>query len=204
MAERTCLHCGQPFEQTSRGPRRSWCYDCLPAYQPEDKRNYDRKAAALHKFKRTGNHGTCCPWRPEPTDTGRAHRPYPPCPHCGIAMTSWRTATCASPTCRAIRTKARYQAWRQTTTGQAYRRRHQTTRTRRRIKRIGTRDNWICHLCLDPIDHKLPYPNPAAPSVDHLVPLSHGGPKDDPTNMAIAHLACNWAKGNRWADDPRF
>lgn len=64
---------------------------------------------------------------------------------------------------------------------------------------IGDRDGWRCGLCATPVDKSLPYPNPRSASLDHIEPLSLGG-KHITTNVQIAHLDCNVAKGNRVAD----
>lgn len=38
------------------------------------------------------------------------------------------------------------------------------------------------------------WPHPRSASRDHLVPVSAGG-TNDPSNMALAHLACNVSRG---------
>lgn len=37
---------------------------------------------------------------------------------------------------------------------------------------------------------------PADPTIDHVVPVSRGGPADDPANMRVAHRICNNKRGN--------
>ena len=37
-----------------------------------------------------------------------------------------------------------------------------------------------------------------APSADHIIPISKGGP-DTPANLQAAHMACNAAKGDHLA-----
>jgi 5-methylcytosine-specific restriction endonuclease McrA len=61
---------------------------------------------------------------------------------------------------------------------------------------IGERDDWRCGLCCERIDRLLPWPDPRSASLDHIVPLSCGGPHVR-SNVQIAHLDCNQAKGNR-------
>lgn len=60
-------------------------------------------------------------------------------------------------------------------------------------KYLGDRDGWRCYLCGKRIDGKLNHPNPLAPSVDHLVPLSCGG-SNELANLALTHLRCNLSK----------
>lgn len=64
---------------------------------------------------------------------------------------------------------------------------------------IGDRDAWRCGLCSNPVDRTLSWPEPMSASLDHIEPLSLGG-KHARSNVQIAHLACNIAKGNRVAD----
>jgi hypothetical protein len=63
----------------------------------------------------------------------------------------------------------------------------------------------ICHLCRTPVDITVSVPDPRAPTIDHVLPLSRGG-GDDLTNVDIAHFACNRRKGAKiesalWTDD---
>lgn len=53
-----------------------------------------------------------------------------------------------------------------------------------------------CGLCGEQIDAALAWPNPGSKSIDHILPLSMGGPHDQ-ENAQWAHLACNMRKGNR-------
>jgi len=68
----------------------------------------------------------------------------------------------------------------------------QRDRDRARIK--ATKAN--CHICGKPIDYDLPYFDPMAFQVDHIIPLSRGG-ADDLTNKAAAHRKCNSKKRAR-------
>lgn len=58
-----------------------------------------------------------------------------------------------------------------------------------------------CYLCSRPIDFALRYPNPLAPSLDHIKPISLGG-GHVLSNVAMTHLVCNIRKGNRQAATP--
>lgn len=63
--------------------------------------------------------------------------------------------------------------------------------------RIGERDSWICGICHQPIDSALSvYESDDAATVDHIVPRVAGGTHED-SNLQIAHLKCNNAKGVR-------
>lgn len=68
----------------------------------------------------------------------------------------------------------------------------QRDRDRQTIKRSGAG----CHICGQPIDYSLPYLDPMAFEVDHLVPLARGG-ADDLSNKRAAHRRCNSTKRTR-------
>lgn len=61
---------------------------------------------------------------------------------------------------------------------------------------VYERDGWVCQLCGEPVDPDLKGPDPMCASIDHVVPLSHGG-DHSMENTQLAHLGCNSAKGNR-------
>lgn len=58
---------------------------------------------------------------------------------------------------------------------------------------VFERDNWTCMLCHTRVDPAARYPNPQAPSLDHITPVALGG-SDDWTNLQTSHLGCNWRK----------
>lgn len=62
---------------------------------------------------------------------------------------------------------------------------------------VFERDGWLCHLCGGPVNRKArpPY-DPMAPTLDHVIPLSKGGPHAM-ANLRTAHFICNSRKGNR-------
>lgn len=61
---------------------------------------------------------------------------------------------------------------------------------------IAARDGYRCGLCAKRVDMTKPWPHPLSPSLDHIIPLTRGG-AHDPSNVQLAHLRCNTAKGNR-------
>lgn len=60
---------------------------------------------------------------------------------------------------------------------------------------IHERDGWTCQLCDQPVDRELSYPDPMSVSLDHVVPMSKGGPHT-PGNTQCSHLRCNMSKGD--------
>lgn len=63
-------------------------------------------------------------------------------------------------------------------------------------REIYERDDWICQLCLQPVDQTLKYPHPMSKSLDHVKPLSKGG-THEPSNVQLAHFVCNCRKKNK-------
>ena len=61
---------------------------------------------------------------------------------------------------------------------------------------VFIRDEWICQLCVKPVDPDLKWPDPFSASLDHVVPLSLGGDHTR-VNTQCSHLRCNIKKGNR-------
>lgn len=61
---------------------------------------------------------------------------------------------------------------------------------------IFERDRWMCQLCQLPVDRHAHYQDDQAPSIDHVVPISLGGP-DAPENVQCAHRLCNSRKSNK-------
>lgn len=55
---------------------------------------------------------------------------------------------------------------------------------------IYERDRWTCGICRKRINRKLRYPDPMCASLDHVVPLSEGGPHTR-ANTRASHLRCN-------------
>lgn len=63
---------------------------------------------------------------------------------------------------------------------------------------VLARDGGACHICGGPVDLSAPPRSPAAPTIDHVTPLSRGG-KHTPENVRLAHYGCNSRKGDKVA-----
>lgn len=61
---------------------------------------------------------------------------------------------------------------------------------------IFNRDRWICQICLLPVDRSKTFPHHLSPSIDHIVPLSKGGPHRR-FNVQCAHWICNIRKSTK-------
>ena len=55
---------------------------------------------------------------------------------------------------------------------------------------------WTCFLCKDPIDRRRRCPDWRAATIEHIIPLAHGGTHTW-DNVAPAHYICNQTKGAR-------
>lgn len=91
------------------------------------------------------------------------------------------------------------------------RRRKRADRARKRgvahepytLREIAERDKWRCHLCGGKVPDRKYSAHDKDPTIDHLVPQSHGG-ADVRSNVALAHNRCNWERGNQGAAQLRL
>lgn len=60
---------------------------------------------------------------------------------------------------------------------------------------LAERDGWKCGLCGHAVRRGLRADDPLAPSIDHILPISHGG-LHQWGNVHLAHRSCNTARGN--------
>jgi len=65
------------------------------------------------------------------------------------------------------------------------------------VAELGVRDGWICGICGEPVLPYLSSPDPRCPSIDHVIPISHGGAHSW-DNVQLAHVVCNVRRGARW------
>ncbi len=61
---------------------------------------------------------------------------------------------------------------------------------------IFDRDRWVCGICKTRISRKLVWPHPRSVSLDHIIPVSQGGPHTR-ANCRAAHLICNTIRNNK-------
>lgn len=60
---------------------------------------------------------------------------------------------------------------------------------------ICERDDWRCWICKKFVDRHADHPDPLAPSLDHLIPVSRGG-VSELSNLRLTHLVCNLRRRN--------
>lgn len=71
-----------------------------------------------------------------------------------------------------------------------------STAKRARLRAQVLREESVCWLCGHPVDVRLKRPDPMAPEVDHVVPVSKGGRPYDRSNARLSHGDCNRKRGN--------
>ena len=76
---------------------------------------------------------------------------------------------------------------------------HRSQYESNRKKILKTQDT--CGICGQPVDKKLKPPNPLAPAIDHIIPVSKGGHPSDINNLQLAHSACNRQKSDFMVKD---
>lgn len=91
--------------------------------------------------------------------------------------------------CRLIRQRERYRM-------KTVRRQGALASPRISCDEIAARDNFICHICVEPVDMTIPRTNRMGATLDHVVPLSKGG-LDVRENLKLAHWICNNQKSNK-------
>lgn len=64
------------------------------------------------------------------------------------------------------------------------------------VTELADRDGTTCGICSTEVDMNLSFPETMRASVDHVKPVACGG-TDDPENLQLAHLHCNFIKNNR-------
>ncbi len=179
-----CRDCGTtygPWNTWRSGGAHTWrCHSCYLAYTrtrqartgPRPTRR--KQEAILKPF--------VCRMCSEPFEA--LHRAGP-APLCG--------------TCKPVRVAARNRAANRDREIRRRARNRSVVRQPYEAEAIFDRDGWRCHLCGKATRRRAKVPHPLAATIDHLIPLSHGG-ADAPANVATAHFICNSRKGNRVTD----
>lgn len=216
MVERSCAGCGQPFAVSGRERnRRKWCSESCrlasyrdrnPSYRERDTRNArDRRLARRLDEGTPIAYATCVEcgelFVQRPSSSGR---PRILC-YAKICL-SRRNARLADPDLRR-QSQRRYRASRPEARTK-YTEAKRAADQRRRALKLGAtvekfepievfeRDGWLCGICGSFVDATLIWPHPQSPSLDHVIPLSRGGPHSR-ANTQLAHLSCNVKKGAR-------
>lgn len=159
-----CRLCGQLFVARARN-RRSYCYDHTAEDIKRDQWRRDNARVSELLHQQPGFKRTCL--------------------HCGAEFTTRHTLKiyCTQRCSKRARKRDRQRARR---AGVAY---SYVSRAK-----VCARDRWMCGLCGCKVDRMLAYPDDMCASLDHIVPMSRGGPHEY-DNVQLAHLRCNINKG---------
>lgn len=217
MAERSCAGCGLMFPVSKRErQRRKWCSEAcrLASYRSRNPsyRERDTQHARDLRLGRRLDGGSpisyatcveCC----ELFVQRNPSRGRSIC-YARICL-SRRNSRLADPDLRRLSNKRYRDSKPEART--VYTEAKRSADQRRRALKLGAtvekfksvevfeRDGWICGLCGDPVDRTLSWPHPQSASLDHVLPLSRGGPHSK-ANTQLAHLTCNVIKGARIDD----
>lgn len=210
MSGFACRGCGcvLPPRERKRGRVREWCSErCRQRARRERAGSFVRSGdpdrvclecgasfVAAHSRHRFCSHRCAYTHRekakPRNPDWAAGRRSFRMFPCCACGAEFWTAASKAlCPTCKADREKAHSRR-------KNARRRGARVGIRYTLNQIGERDGWRCHICRRAVDRTLPGSRYMGPTIDHLVPLSDGG-VDEPSNVALAHRACNMKRGAR-------
>lgn len=173
--QRNCEHCDKPF--TTRLSAQRYCSnDCRLALAPSK--------ASLR-------------WRANNPEPGPVDYD---CSMCGIKVTKSKKLSGVAikhgvycDDCRVIAQQARYRK-------KTVRRQSSAKPSGVWVEKILEAYGYICYLCNEPIDMKLPRTSKRGATVDHVIPLSKGG-SDELENLRLTHWTCNRAKSNKLVEE---
>lgn len=201
-ARTTCWICAKPM--ISHGAERPTCGACSQKYG----RGVCSECGGPKRDVKPGKCRACIPVRPkaEPGICKLCEEPYVP------RKAARPDQSFCSRSCKtAWQMGARPPFERRTVTGMALKVAQARTRRLRCAQtwdgitdeEILERDGWRCQIpgCKRrPIRKDLKYPHPRSKSIDHIIPLAHGG-DDTAVNKRAAHLGCNVARGDKMGEE---
>ena len=210
MTQRTCVECGVSIESTAR---KKFCSD-LCNWRTKDRRKKEsgyykkpevrsrRNRQYRERYQKAIQEGR------HPAEH-KLRKSIPKwnlnCFHCGDALDNPNAVRkYCSEECLVSARRVRKRVNRKNWADYELRNQHNTHK-RRAIQygveyelidknKIYERDGWICGICSDVVDRSLQFPHPLSASLDHIVPMSLGGPHIA-TNTQCSHLECNLRKG---------
>lgn len=171
----------RPCRARRRATSGTSCSQCGQGFTPE--RSAQRFCSLVCAY--ASRKGIAPVWA---TEAMRSPRSLP-CKACETdVVTTGAVVLCEA--CRALRQREHWQG--------KNRRRRATLRSvaseAYTLTEIARRDGYRCKLCRRKVDVRLKAPHPKSPTVDHIVPLAHGG-DDTRINVQLAHWGCNSRKG---------
>lgn len=210
-----CVACNAEIDRKSRSGTAKYCAECKAAALRRTRRRADTKRRPVTRSTLYTHCHYCKGELPKPRWSARSparceackrawHYEYmrnrttkrdaaARCRDCGKRVNPKRKGPrmrCAD--CQLVRRRARYRQY-------AHERRAS-------INGVGSedflsieiyeRDGWRCGLCRRKIRQELTYPHPLSASLDHVIPLVHGGAHSR-SNCQAAHLRCNVIKKDK-------
>lgn len=133
----------------------------------------------------------------------------PQCRYCPNPVSRGGAILCQATECKRRHTNDRNAALRPRYKGRSYVRANNAKQSARRRALLAAtdvetfdpteifeRDQWTCHLCGELADQDAKVPAYKAPTLDHVIPLAHGGPHTR-DNVRCAHFICNSRRQNK-------
>jgi predicted Zn-ribbon and HTH transcriptional regulator len=186
-----CPDCGAPIPHPSKGPGRVRCEGCQRKHENRHRKRVYRVRVAVSpppKWKLVECLG--CGTSVEVRRGSKRQR----CGPCTEARKKYVTKRWAAENINALRVH-----WAQRS-GRRRALMAGVVRESFSYREVFARDRWVCGICSKKIDPKLKFPHPMSVSLDHLVPLSEGGPHTR-ANSRAAHLGCNCRRAARGGNE---
>lgn len=177
-----CKTCGETTQRACVSIRHNKairCEHCLKKEREENKKAMERarEAEAFRKRKVMKYYQT----------------PLRECAICGALFYPGQRKTYCSDAC-SRKSVNRYYTERKRKKGRAAR----TTESKYiSVESLFRRDGGVCQICGEPCDITAEPNADLYPSVDHIIPLAHGG-LDRLDNVRLAHRICNSRRGDRY------
>lgn len=204
-AVRRCDACGKGFRPNHSHGQRFCSRECWSLSRPGPKPKPQPSARSCSECgaEYTGNRGKYCGYDCAASAKLRRDREYrsarpkpPPEPVVVVSVPCW---VCGDdmlvPEYRAHKRYCSRRCRKAALNGHKERAQHHGVEYQPVIPRtIYERDDWVCGLCGDPVDPMAKWPDQMCASLDHVVPISQGGPHR-PDNLRLAHWLCNSYRG---------
>lgn len=214
---RTCTDCGVDY-QGSRGALTTTCPPCAKVNAIAKRmvtlaaKRAEREASAVPKPKPTHKKScTRCGVEYEAQNMGSKYcsefcsKEYAAervgsrnrgCRDCGVSLGYYSLVSLCDP-CRKTRNRQAQKVGRHRRRARIYGAVHESIKP----IEIYERDGWKCGLCGHRINRERAYPHPRSATLDHIVPLAHGGTHTR-VNVQLACWSCNHKKGAKMNGQP--
>lgn len=200
----TCKGCGNEYRPRAKAYATYCSRECYFSYRNLDHARNNllaaRQAGIEAKRYRAVSIGMArVLWRHVKADRQRQKQPFSPadyyrqkvgnsCSICGKDVSGW----VGSRRCEACRESAAREARRNANLRKEIKKRANGFIKIDKVKRLKVyeRDQWKCYLCGEQLNKDTQVPDPLAPTLDHVVPISKGG-SHTYDNLRCACFKCN-------------